>query len=161
VTCLESIRAEFARYKGLAERAMAQLPDEQVAHSPSSNDNSIASICWHISGNLQSRFTDFLTSDGEKPWRHRDEEFDPRTVSRDELLAKWERGWSVLFATLDSLREEDLARTVTIRNEPHTVVQALHRALAHIAYHVGQIVYVAKAFRGDDWTSLSIPRAKR
>jgi uncharacterized damage-inducible protein DinB len=158
---LPSLRAEFARYKKLGEGAMAQLTPEEFSQSGPRGGSSIATICWHISGNLESRFTDFLTTDGEKPWRNREEEFDPRRVSRDELLAKWERGWSALSTALDELREADLTRTVTIRNEPHTVPQALHRALAHIAYHVGQMVYVAKEFRGDDWKSLSIPRAKR
>jgi uncharacterized damage-inducible protein DinB len=122
--------------------------------------SSLAVVCWHLSGNLRSRFTDFLTSDGEKPWRNREEEFDDRVVSREEFLAKWEEGWAVLFATLDGLTDEHLSETVTIRGQALRVHEALHRSMAHAAYHVGQVVYLAKAFRGDDWTSLSIPRGQ-
>lgn len=157
-TVLESIRSEFARYKKLAEGAISQLPDEALS-APGPNDgNSIATVCWHVSGNLHSRFTDFLTSDGEKPWRNREEEFDRRTVSRAELLTKWDQGWATLYASIDALRDEDLSGSVIIRRESLSVHEALHRSLAHTAYHVGQIVYLAKAFRGQDWTSLSIPR---
>lgn len=154
---IESSGAEFRRYKTLAEGAIQQLTDEQLGTPASSNGNSIATICWHISGNLTSRFTDFLTSDGEKPWRGREEEFAARHVSRDELLAKWEKGWKVLLDTLASLSDNDLTRTVTIRGTPMLVQQALLRALAHVSYHVGQIVFLAKAMAGDEWKYLSIP----
>jgi uncharacterized damage-inducible protein DinB len=157
---IESIRAEYLRYKGLAEGAIDQLGDDDLS-APGPNDgNSIAVICWHVSGNLKSRFMDFLTSDGEKPWRSRDEEFGARSVTRDVLLAKWAEGWKVLLATLDSLTDEQLGETVTIRGQPHTVHQALHRSLAHTSYHVGQIVYVAKGIRGKDWKYLSIAPGK-
>ncbi|HXL08555.1 MAG TPA: DUF1572 family protein [Gemmatimonadales bacterium] len=155
-TLLASIEGEYRRYKSLAEGAMTQVADAALADAAGS-DNSIATIVWHISGNLQSRFTDFLTSDGEKPWRDRDSEFLARRVTRSELLAKWEEGWRVLFAALAGLTDADLERMVTIRSQPHTVAQALHRSLAHASYHVGQIVYVAKALHGADWQSLSIP----
>ena len=123
-----------------------------------SNGNSLAVICWHISGNLESRFTDFLTSDGEKPWRDREQEFAARSVSRAELKAKWERGWGVLGSALAGLADADLSKTVTIRGQALAVHEALYRALAHISYHVGQVVFLAKHFAGSNWTSLSIPK---
>jgi len=153
---IASIEAEYRRYKTLGESAMDQLADSQLAQATGPG-NSIVTIVWHVAGNLQSRFTDFLTSDGEKPWRDRDSEFLARQVSRKELQAKWEDGWRVLFAALTDLSDADLGRAVTIRSEPHTVAQALHRSLAHASYHVGQIVFVAKALRGPDWRYLSIP----
>jgi hypothetical protein len=154
---VESIRGEFLRYKALAEAAIVQLTDAQLVDPGGETANSIAVICWHISGNLRSRFTDFLTADGEKPWRHRDEEFAVRSVTRAELLAKWEQGWTVLLETLGTLSDADLGRTVTVRGTPLKVHEALHRALAHIVSHVGQIVLLAKAARGREWTYLSIP----
>ena len=153
---IASIEAEYRRYKTLGEGAIDQLADSQLAQVAGSG-NSIVTIVWHLAGNLKSRFTDFLTSDGEKPWRDRDSEFLARAVSRKQLQAKWEDGWQVLFAALTDVSDADLGRTVTIRGEPHTVAQALHRSLAHASYHVGQIVYVAKALRGADWRYLSIP----
>jgi uncharacterized damage-inducible protein DinB len=154
---VESIRSEYLRYKTLAEAAMGQLGDADLTAQGADGGNSITVICWHISGNLQSRFTDFLTSDGEKPWRRRDEEFAPRSSTRTELLAKWDQGWEVVLKTLTNLTDEDLQRTVTIRREPLRVHEALHRSLAHLAYHAGQIVYIAKSLRGKDWIFLSIP----
>jgi uncharacterized damage-inducible protein DinB len=153
---IASIDAEYRRYKTLGEGAINQVPDAQLAEAKGTG-NSIVTIVWHLAGNLKSRFTEFLTSDGEKPWRDRDSEFLARGVSRKELQAKWEDGWRALSAPLTDLTDEDLRRTVTIRGEPHTVAQALHRSLAHTSYHVGQIVYVAKALRGADWRYLSIP----
>jgi uncharacterized protein DUF1572 len=154
---IESIRAEYLRYKALAEAAIAQVEDSDLSIQGSGTDNSIAIICWHISGNLESRFTDFLTSDGEKPWRNREEEFQPRTASRAELLAKWHRGWEVALQSLSNLKDEDLQRTVTIRRQSLQINEALHRSLAHLAYHVGQIVYIGKLLRGKNWRYLSIP----
>ena len=156
-TVVGSIRDEFLRYKALAEAAIAQLRDADLSAPGQNGGNSIAIICWHLSGNLRSRFTDFLTSDGEKPWRKRDEEFEPRAVTREELLAKWQAGWEVLLPALGSLTDSQLAATVTVRQQPMLVHEALHRSLAHLAYHVGQIVFLAKAIRGADWTYLSIP----
>lgn len=150
-------RAEFLRYKTLAEGAIAQVRDDELVATCADGSNSIAIICQHVGGNLRSRFTDFLTSDGEKPWRHRDEEFVPATSGRDDLLTRWSDGWTVLLGTLDSLTDADLARAVTLRRRRLTVAEALLRALAHVSYHVGQIVFLAKAARGTDWVSLSIP----
>src|SRR5262245_44883671 len=143
---IDSIRGEYERHKALGEGAITQLQDEDLSRPGPNGSNSLAVICWHISGNLRSRFTDFLTSDGEKPWRNRDEEFDDRAVSRDEFLAKWEQGWSALFGALDALTDDNLRGTVTIRGQTLKVYEALHRSLAHTAYHVGQMVYLAKAF---------------
>jgi uncharacterized damage-inducible protein DinB len=154
---INALGAEFRRYKTLAEGAIQQLTEEQLAVAGSANGNSIATLCWHVSGNLSSRFTDFLTTDGEKPWREREEEFAARHVSRDALLAKWEAGWTVLLDTLSTLSDSDLTRTVTIRGTPMSVQVALLRALAHVSYHVGQVVFLAKAMAGDGWKYLSIP----
>jgi uncharacterized damage-inducible protein DinB len=153
---IESIRAEYLRYKGLAEGAIDQLGNDDLSAPGPNGGNSIATICWHVSGNLKSRFTEFLTSDGEKPWRSRDEEFSARSVTRAALLTKWNEGWKVLLDALDALTDEQLDETVTIRGQPHRVHQALLRSLAHTSYHVGQIVYIAKAIRGRDWKYLSI-----
>ena len=152
-----SIESEYRRYHGLALEALAQVPEPMLSTPGPGNGNSLATICWHLSGNLKSRFTDFLTSDGEKPWRHRDEEFTARSVSRDALIAKWTEGWTVLFEALASLTDQDLTARVTIRSQPLTVHEALHRSLAHASYHVGQIVYLAHAFVGPGWKYLSIP----
>jgi uncharacterized damage-inducible protein DinB len=160
MTIVESIRAEYVRYKTLAEAAIRQLDDAQLAAHTSENSNSIATICWHLGGNLKSRFTEFLTSDGEKPWRDREEEFQARSVSKAELLEKWEDGWAALLGALAGLSDEQLQRTVTIRGQELKVHEALHRSLAHLAYHVGQIVYIAKSIRGNQWTYLSIPPGK-
>ncbi len=157
MTFVESIRAEYLVYKVMGERSFAQLSDDQLNASLSSVTNSIAAVVWHISGNLKSRFTDFLTTDGEKEWRNREEEFEQRTVSRQTLLAKWEDGWGVLLGALDGLTDDDLNRTITIRTKPLEVHTALHRSLAHTAHHVGQVVYIAHALKGDAWTYLSIP----
>jgi len=154
---IDSIRGEYFRYKALAEAAIDQLADDDLSADGPNANNSIAVISWHIAGNLRSRFTDFLTTDGEKPWRSRDEEFHHRSVTRQELLAKWEQGWAPLLATLDQLSDGDLKRTVVIREKPLRVDEALHRSLAHLSYHVGQIVYLAKSFKGKDWKYLSIP----
>jgi Protein of unknown function (DUF1572) len=159
-TLIRSIESEYRRYKTLAERALEQVSEAQLSTPGPADGNSLPVVCWHLPGNLRSRFTDFLTSDGEKPWRQRDEEFEARTVSRAELMAKWEQGWKILLDALAELSDEALDRTVTIRGQALRVHEALHRSLAHTAYHVGQIVYLAKAFRGEGWTSLSIPRGQ-
>ena len=155
-TLIRSIEGEYVRYKALAEAALAQVPDTALSEPGPGNGNSLAIICWHLSGNLKSRFTDFLTSDGEKPWRNREEEFSARTVSRAELVEKWNDGWGVLLGTLRELSDDDLNRTITIRGQPHAVHEALNRSLAHASYHVGQMVYVAHAICGTDWRFLSI-----
>jgi hypothetical protein len=155
-TIIESLRAEYLRYKALAEGAMAQVGESELSTTPPGGGNSIATVCWHLSGNLQSRFTDFLTSDGEKPWRNREEEFEPRSVTREELIGKWNRGWDVLQRALDQLADADLSRTVRIRGQELLVHEALHRSVTHASYHAGQIVFAAKAFAGDHWRYLSI-----
>jgi hypothetical protein len=154
---VKSVEAEYRRYKALAEGAIEQVPDEMLSEPGAGGGNSLAILCWHISGNLKSRFTDFLSSDGEKPWRQREEEFAGRSVSRSDLLTKWDEGWNVLFATLDSFGDDRLTDEVHIRRQAMRVHEALHRSLAHISYHVGQIVYIAHAFAGDTWRYLSIP----
>ena len=154
---VSSIRGEYVRYKALAEGAVRQLSDADLVVPGPGDGNSIATICWHVGGNLLSRFTDFLTSDGEKPWRKREEEFARRSVTRDELLAHWERGWTALMQALDSLTDDDLSKTIYIRKQPMLVHEALHRSLSHASYHVGQIVYQARGLKGAAWRFLSIP----
>lgn len=152
-----SIEQEYRRYKTLGEGALSQLADAELAGRGGEASNSVATIVWHISGNLASRFTDFLTSDGEKPWREREEEFAPRDSGRDAVVQKWDAGWAVLLDTLADLTDADLDRMVSIRGRPLPVHEALHRSLAHVAYHVGQIVYVAKSLRDTEWSYLTIP----
>lgn len=155
---LAAISDAFAANKRLADRAVAQVPDERLHIALDEHTNSIAVIMKHVAGNLASRWTDFLTSDGEKPGRNRDEEFVDTFRSRAEVLAYWEHGWGVLFTALSSLTEEDLGKTVAIRGEPHTVPLALARSLGHACYHIGQIVQLARHHAGDQWTVLTIPR---
>jgi hypothetical protein len=147
-------------YKGLGERAIEQTPDEALTIVLDPESNSIAIIVKHMAGNMRSRWTDFLTSDGEKPDRNRDTEFEEPPRSREELMKMWETGWGYVFAAVDNLKEADLTRIVTIRTEPHSVMQAMNRQLAHYAYHVGQIVYLARHFAGDRWHSLTVPKGK-
>jgi len=148
----------FEANKRLADRAIAQVPDNKLHVALDENTNSIAVIMKHVAGNLLSRWTDFLTTDGEKPWRNRDDEFVDSYRNRDELLQYWERGWSCLLATLQSLTPTDLDKTVTIRGEPHTIPLALARSLGHTCYHIGQIVQVSRIHAGENWTTLTIPR---
>jgi len=148
----------FRWNKRLGEGAMAQVTDDQLLAVLDPEANSIATIVKHMAGNMRSRWTDFLASDGEKPGRNRDSEFIDPAPTRAGLLAEWEKGWACVFAALAPLSDADLTRTVTIRGEPHSVVQAINRQLAHYSYHVGQIVFLAKHFAGDGWQSLSIPR---
>jgi len=158
---LDEIRRLMRGHKRLTEGALAQLKDDDFFVMLDPESNSVAILIKHIAGNMRSRFTDFLTSDGEKPTRHRDQEFEiAANTSRDDLMRWWEEGWAVVFSTLDSLQPDDLMRTVYIRQEPHTVVQALNRALAHYAFHLGQIVFLAKHLRSSEWKTLSVPRGK-
>jgi Protein of unknown function (DUF1572) len=145
-------------YKKLAERAMEQVTDEQLFAALDPEANSIAIIVKHMAGNMRSRWTDFLTSDGEKPERHRDREFADPPTTRETLMAGWQEGWNCFFQALAALSETDLARTVTIRGEAHSVMQAINRQMAHYPYHVGQIVLLAKHFAREQWESLSVPR---
>jgi len=155
---IEDALSLFRFFKSLAERAMAQVTDEQLFVTLDPDANSIAIIVKHMAGNMRSRWTDFLTTDGEKPDRNRDREFIDPPATRAELLAVWEDGWNCLFAAIEPLTDADLARTVTIRGESHSVLQAINRQLGHLSYHVGQIVLLAKHFAGDHWQSLSVPR---
>src|SRR5262245_12187378 len=155
---LSAILNAFEANKRLADRAVAQVPDDKLHIALDDNTNSIAVIMKHVAGNLLSRWTDFLTTDGEKPSRSRDDEFIDSFQSRAEVLQYWERGWSCLLATLQSLSPADLDKTVTIRGEPHTVPLALARSLGHTCYHIGQIVQVARIHAGENWTTLTIPR---
>lgn len=157
---IESIKYEYLRYKSLAEGAFEQTQEEGLNKVFGEDNNSISVIVSHISGNLKSRFTDFLTTDGEKSWRHRDTEFEERELTRNELIKKWNEGWNILLNTLDDLTDDDLDKTVIIRNKGLTVSDALLRSLAHLSYHVGQIVFIAKIIAGKNWKSLSIPRGK-
>jgi hypothetical protein len=158
MTILASLSAEYRRYKALAEAAIGQVTDDELTRTGPGESNSIEMLVRHLSGNLRSRFTDFRTSDGEKPWRHRDEEFERRSLDRRRLLADWEDAWEVLFTALTALSDGDLSASVTVRQQPIRIDEALHRSLAHTAYHVGQIVYLAKAMRAEGWQCLSIPR---
>ena len=157
---LETTKEDFRKYKRLAEKALQQVKDTDLSRSIGSQDNSIAIVMCHIAGNLRSRFTDFLTTDGEKPWRKRDEEFEDAGLNRDGLMERWESGWTTLLNTLDQLAEADLQKEVRIRDKPLTVMEALTRSLSHLAYHVGQIVLLSRHFCGPQWQSLSIPKGK-
>jgi len=157
---LEDSVALFHFYKKMAERAMEQVTDEQLFATLDEEMNSIAIIVKHMTGNMRSRWTDFLTSDGEKPDRNRDTEFVDPPATRGELLRRWNHGWDSIFHALDPLTDSDLERKVTIRGEPHSVMQAINRQIAHYAYHCGQIVFLAKHFKASEWKSLSVPRNK-
>ena len=148
----------FEANKRLADRAVAQVSDDKLHIALDKNTNSIAIIMKHIAGNLRSRWTDFLTTDGEKPWRNRDDEFVDTFSDRADLLKSWEGGWSCLLRTLNGLSREDLEKTVLIRGEPHSVPLAIERSLGHTCYHVGQIVQVARIHAGEAWITLTIPR---
>jgi uncharacterized protein DUF1572 len=156
---LREVASRLRSLKDLADRALTQVRDEDLLVTLDPESNSLAALLLHLGGNLRSRWTDFLTTDGEKPDRDRDSEFEPgASLSREDLLARWEDGWGRLFATLAALTEEDLTRTVTIRAEPHSVIQAIERSLSHASYHVGQIVFLAKHLAGGGWQTLSVPR---
>ncbi len=156
---LQDAILRYQRTKRVADRALAQVGDEGFFHQLDPEANSIAIVVKHVAGNLRSRWTDFLTTDGEKPDRHRDDEFVVlEGDTREAIMERWESGWQRLFDTLESLREEDLSKTVRIRGEAHTVTEAIHRQLAHYAYHVGQIVLLAKHHAGPAWRTLSIAR---
>jgi uncharacterized damage-inducible protein DinB len=155
---IDDFRAQYAQYRQLAEKALAQMPDSELNHVLAPESNSVAMIVRHVSGNLVSRFTNFLTEDGEKPNRDRDREFDERHYSRDEVNALWAQGFAALDDAVVPLTDADLERTVTIRQQPMTVHAALTRSLAHLAYHVGQIVLLARIGAAGPWESLSIPR---
>jgi uncharacterized damage-inducible protein DinB len=155
---LDDAISSFRSYKRLAERALEQVNDEEFFAKIDRESNSIAIIVKHIAGNQHSRWRDFLTTDGEKASRDRDQEFEITDETRETLMDYWETGWQTLFDAIEPLTEEDLARTVTIRGEPHTVVEAINRQLTHYSYHIGQIVFLAKHLRSSEWKTLSVPR---
>jgi Protein of unknown function (DUF1572) len=157
---LEDSLAVFRYYKRVAEGAMAQVSEEQLFEALDAETNSIAVVVKHLAGNMRSRWIDFLSSDGEKPGRNRDGEFEDAPTSRDELMALWESGWQALFNALEPLTDDDLGRTITIRGEAHSVMQAINRQLSHYPYHCGQIVLLGRYFCGEKWQSLSVPRRK-
>jgi hypothetical protein len=148
----------FKQYKLVAEKAMLQVDELGIHWKPDPESNSIHLIVKHLSGNMQSRWTDFLTTDGEKPWRIRDEEFIEQDFSKNELYALWEKGWTILLNTLETLTEEDLSKIVLIRGEAHSVLEAINRQIAHYCYHIGQIVYIAKTLQSTQWQTLSIAK---
>ena len=148
MSVIQSLQDEYRRYKALAEAAIAQVGDEELSSAGHDGGNSIEMLIRHLAGNLKSRFTDFRTSDGEKPWRRRDDEFESTMMTRNELMQTWEEGWGVVLGELAALTDADLGETVTVRQQPLRIDEALHRSLAHTAYHVGQIVFMAKALQG-------------
>ncbi len=150
----------FRNYKKLAERAIEQVSDEDFFHAIDAEANSIAVVVKHIAGNLNSRWSDFLTTDGEKPSRNRDTEFETAGDTRESLMKFWEGGWQILFDAIGPLTDDDFSKTITIRGEPHTIVEAINRQLTHYAYHIGQIVLLAKHFKSAQWKTLSVPKNK-
>jgi hypothetical protein len=157
---LQDSLAILRQYKNLTERAMAQVTDEELRRALDPEMNSIAITVKHMAGNMRSRWTNFLESDGEKPDRNRDGEFEDPPQTRDAVMTLWEEGWKRVFNALEPLRDEDMSRVVTIRGEAHSIMQAINRQIAHYCYHCGQIVLLAKHFRQTDWKSLSVPRGK-
>lgn len=155
---LESAKKQFAYYRLLGDKTFDQLTDQDLFYQPNEASNSIAIMVKHLWGNMLSRWTNFLTEDGEKEWRKRDEEFESSIQSRDEMIRKWNEGWQCLFAALDSINESNWDQLIYIRNQGHTITEAVNRQLAHYAYHVGQIVYLGRLIKNNDWTSLSIPK---
>jgi len=155
---LESIKNRFNSYKKLGEKTFDQISENKLFWQPNEESNSIAIIVKHLHGNMLSRWTDFLTSDGEKEWRKRDDEFVGDIKTKDELLNIWEEGWDCLYNAINQLTEDDLEKKILIRNEPHTVVDAINRQLSHYAYHIGQIVFIGKMIKNTEWNSLSIPK---
>jgi len=160
MSVIQSLLDEYKRYKALAEAAIGQVDDGELTRLGPAGGNSIEMLIRHLAGNLKSRFSDFRTSDGEKPWRHRDDEFEPALLGRGPLMADWESAWATVLDEVSRLTDADLASTVTVRQQPLRIDEALHRSMAHVAYHVGQIVYLAKEMRGDAWRTLSIPKGK-
>jgi hypothetical protein len=155
---LESTRSLFRYYRDLGDKALAQISSDQIHWQPSPESNSVAIIVKHLSGNMLSRFSDFLTTDGEKPWRDRDAEFENDYAGKDELMDAWNKGWECFFAAVDPITEADLPKIIYIRNQGHTVMEALQRQLGHYASHVGQIIYLCRLLAGPGWQTLSIAK---
>jgi len=158
---LKDMKTTFAKYKAMGEKTFVQLSEDDFHFILDEDSNSISIIVQHISGNLISRFTDFLTSDGEKPNRNRDSEFEEQQLSKTELIERWNNAWKILLNVVINLKNEDLLKTIYIRKEPLLVLEALNRSLTHTAYHVGQIVFLAKHLKKNDWKTLSIPKKKK
>jgi hypothetical protein len=157
---LESVKKQFEYYKMLGEKTFEQIPEEKLFWQLNEESNSISMIVKHLNGNMLSRWTDFLTSDGEKEWRKRDEEFDNDIKTKIELLSKWNEGWECLFNAINGLTEKDLEKEIYIRNMGHSISEAINRQLAHYPYHIGQIVFIGKIIQNKNWNSLSIPKGK-
>ena len=157
---LYSVRKQFEYYKSLGEKTIEQLNDKDLFWQYNDQSNSIAITVNHLWGNMKSRWTDFLTSDGEKEWRNRDLEFEPEIKSKVELLSKWNDAWGCLFDALNSINKENFYNKVYIRNQEHSIIEAINRQLAHYSYHIGQIVYIGKMIKGSEWKSLTIPKGK-
>ena len=157
---LESAKRQFRKYKDAGEKAMAQIEDKELTWQANEESNSVAMIVKHLWGNMLSRWTDFLTTDGEKPWRERDAEFEKEDITREQMMKQWEAGWQCLFTALNSITDFDLDKIIFIRDEGHTVLEAVNRQIAHYSYHVGQIVYISKLRTNKEWVSMSIPRNK-
>lgn len=157
---LESVKKQFQYYKMLGDKTFAQLTEEAFFWQYNDDSNSIATIVNHLYGNMLSRWTDFLTTDGEKEWRNRDTEFEQHTTTKAEVIIKWEAGWACLFNAINPLTDADLAKIIYIRNQGHTVIEAINRQLAHYPYHIGQIVMLGKMLASNGWQSLSIPKGK-
>lgn len=157
---LKAVKGRFEDTKKLGDDTLVRLSDSDIHWQPNDESNNIAIIVKHLSGNMISRWTDFLTTDGEKPNRHRDQEFEDTISSVEQLTVAWEKGWNQVFETLNSLQYGDLGKSVSIRGEEHTVIEAIERQIAHTSYHIGQIVYIAKTIKGKEWGSLSIPLGK-
>lgn len=157
---MDSVKQQFLYYKSLGEKAMAQLKPEELFMQPNEDCNSIAMIVQHLAGNMLSRWSNFLTSDGEKEWRNRDAEFETVLKTKEELMQKWDEGWACLMNAINGINPAQLDNIILIRNEPHTVVQAINRQLAHYPYHVGQMVFFAKQLKGNSFENLSIPKNK-
>ncbi|MGL5275043.1 DUF1572 family protein [Myroides sp.] len=155
---IKGVRTQFEYYRTLSDKTILILSQDELNHKVSDESNSIAMIMRHITGNLLSRFTNFFTEDGDKPWRNRDDEFQDGIYDKHELITNWDKAWNVLFQTLDSITEENINTVVKIRNQDHTVAEALYRQLAHYPYHIGQIVFIGKMIRNTEWQSLSIPK---
>jgi hypothetical protein len=157
---IDNVSGLFRQYKDLGDKAISQVRDGELSWKPDPESNSIAVIMQHVGGNLRSRWTDFQTTDGEKPWRERDAEFEDQSASRRQLVEQWEKGWQAVFAALASIDEGTLDKTIRIRGQSLTLIEALNRSVTHTAYHVGQIVLLAKALRSGDWKTLSIAKGK-
>jgi hypothetical protein len=157
---LQSVRKQFEYYKSIGEKTFDQLQDKDLFWQYNPESNSIAIIVNHLSGNMKSRWTDFLTTDGEKEWRNRDAEFELEIKTREQLMLRWNEGWDCLFSALNSINEDNFDTKVYIRNQAHSIMDALNRQLAHYSYHIGQIVYLGRMSKASDWKSLTIPKGK-